>query len=404
MNKLKGFLLFFPAINIFADSLFVFEPLRMPITYLRGVLLVLVLFTFIIVYGKKIWRLNEAFVLIFFYLSVLLFFSSDIEISIQKYIKYLSGIIMFPVFYLITSNLKDLIKVKRSFLIVLFLFVINFVFADLFNLGKGIYSDGQDNFNSGNLEGSSLYIGSLLLITAPLFYSFLKSYRSRIFYIILNISVVIILILSMRRTAIFIVLIAYFFITFFYRTKSSLYKYGIVILTLTAITVSFNFDKIQKRIELRSDRFEEGSLEKEGRYQETILIFSNIFSFEDNSYSFFGRELFNSAGNYGYPDPKRLIHADYNIIISGSGLIGLYLYFLFNYKILLSFIRIRSIKGKSSLYYLFWVTSIVLLITSIAASFSSGLFAITYRSTLYGLLGTFFAVLNKKIIPLKKIT
>ena len=402
MIKLKDFLLFFPAINILADFLFVFEPLRIPIAYLRGFALIVVIITFVFGYSRQIWRVNKAFILIFIYCLTLLFFSSDLELSFQKYIKYLSGIIMFPIFYLQVSNIKDLIKVKISFLIILFIFVINFIFADLFNLGRGIYSDGQDNFNSGNLEGSSLYIGSLVLISAPLFYTFLKSYRSRIFYIILNISVVLILLLSMRRTALLMVVIAYVFIAFFYRTKSALYKYGLVILTLIVITVSVNFDKVQNRIELRSDRFEEGSIEKEGRYLETILIFANIFSFEDMSYSFFGRELFNSAGNYDYPDPKRLIHADYNIIISGSGLIGLFLYFLFNYQILLIFIRSRSISGKSSLYYLFWVTGFALLIASIAVSFSSGLFAITYRSTLYALLGTFIAVLNKKIIPLKK--
>ena len=404
MKNIKAFLLFFPALNIIADFLFVFEPLRSPISYLRGSVLILVIFIFIFSYSRQIWKLNKAFIIMFIYFSALLLFSSEIDISFPIYIKYFSGIIMFPVFYLLVSNVQDLKKIKWSFFITLFVFVINFVFADIFKLGRGIYSKGEGDFHSGNLAASGVYIGSLLLIAAPIFYSFIKTNSARIIYFIFLISTALILILSMRRTALVMVAIAYIVIAFFYRYKSKLYTYGLIILILSAITISFNFDKIQTRIELRADRFEEGALEKEGRYQETLLIFTDIFSFDDINYTYFGREVFNSAGNYNYPDPTRLIHADYNIIVSGSGLIGLMLYLLFHYKILLILIKQRIKKRKTTIYYLFWVIAIALLVASTAASFSSGLFAITYRTTLYALLGTFAAILNKKIIPVRNLS
>lgn len=404
MKNFKNLLLYFPAINVTADFLFVFEPLKTFITYLRGSILILVVFFFIFRYGNHIWRINKAIILMFIYFSILLSQSSNLNVSFPFFLKFFSGIIMFPVFYMLVIHVRDLRIVKRSFFITLFVFVLNFILADLFNLGTEIYSDGQGDFQTGNITASGLYTGSLLLIAAPLIYSLLKSNSSRIYFIILNFSTVLMLILAMRRTALLIVVIGYATIGFFYRQKSSLYRYGIMVFAFTAIIVSINFDKIQNRIEVRSNRFEDGSLEKEGRYIETALIYTNIFNFDDLSYTILGREIFNSPGSYGYPDPERVIHVDFNIILSGSGLIGLFLYLIFNYKILVLFLKLKTNGRKSDLYYLFWVTGFAIFTISILTSFSSGLFAITYRTSTYALLGVVLAILNREIIPVGNFT
>jgi hypothetical protein len=161
------------------------------------------------------------------------------------------------------------------------------------------------------------------------------------------------------------------------------------------------FDKIESRFETRSDRFEEGALEKEGRYIETFLIWNNIFSFEDIKYSLFGKELFNTAGNYGYTDSYRVIHADLNIILNGSGLIGLVFYLFYNLKVLKDFYRFRKRVKLQSLNKLIWVISVSLLLASFATSFSSGLFSMTYRTAVFSLLGSFCGYLFKQKLERK---
>jgi hypothetical protein len=402
MKKFKVFILLLPALNIIADFFFVFEYLRGYITNIRGLVLIIIMLVAIVHYGNKLWKLHNVFILMFVYFSILILFSSRLDISFPIYIKFFSSLIMFPVFYILTSSLKDIKVLKISYFITLLVFVFNFLLSDLLNLGRSVYDhDGEQEFYSGNFTASALYIGSLILIVAPIFYSLTQRKYRKILYLLLIISTVLILVLSMRRTALFIVVISYAIIGFSYRNKSKVLRYGLIVFVMGFVVLGMNFDKIQNRIAVRADRFEVGALEKEGRYQEAVLIFNNILSFKDLNYSFFGKELFNSAGNYNYPDPRRVIHGDYNIITSGSGIIGLGLYLLFNLQIFLIILKQKKKRRLSKFHDLFWVISLALLVTSIAASFSSGLFAVTYRITLFGLLGSFTAILSKNILPIK---
>jgi hypothetical protein len=129
------------------------------------------------------------------------------------------------------------------------------------------------------------------------------------------------------------------------------------------------------------------SLDKEARWQETILIWDDISNYDKLTTVVFGKELFNSPRNYaGGRFGSRMLHIDYNRILHGSGILGLGLYllmYLLVFKTFYFFYKRSKLKIKKDIRALF----LTYYILSLFISFSGQMDDLTFRSVLFIIMG-----------------
>ena len=152
-----------------------------------------------------------------------------------------------------------------------------------------------------------------------------------------------------------------------------------------------NIETFYKRFESRTT--ERNDLQNEGRFKEIFYI---VEEFQNSSpiKVLFGTEPFNSdVVMVKYFGRKRRLHVDYNILIHGTGIVGLMIYFLLYYNLFRTAIRHkkRFASFKNSIYGLYLkenyalVTSVLVL--SLIMGFSGGLQFISYRIMLFLTIG-----------------
>ena len=110
----------------------------------------------------------------------------------------------------------------------------------------------------------------------------------------------------------------------------------------------------------------------------------------------FGKEAFNTVGNYGFYDSERPIHSDYTYIFFSSGLIGSVLYLLIFRGLFQKVFLMRSILYKCGLKanYQMYMTILVLIII---LGVSGNIWAVTYKTSIFSLLGAFLGVFFSKV-------
>ena len=379
-------ILFIPILNILFDILFVFEPLAEILPYVRISLFLFLILIFVYKRKKLFIKNNYVVYLLLFYYAFLLFFSSDNFLkSFSNYLKFFIPIIFYSIFYHIIRN-GYLYLFLKNLVIVGVLFILNFAIAQIFNLGSTVYG-GEVDFYSGSFTSSALYAGSFIVVISPLFFLYSKLIFNKKYLMIIVLLIVILLLFSMRRTAIFAMLVGVIAYFPFMKNKLKYLKWLGISVLVFMLSFPLYKDLLFKRIDARSERFEEGSLEKEGRYVETKLIWDEIFSFKDIQYSFFGKQFFNSKGNYGLYGSNRPIHVDFNEIAHGSGITGLLLYLIFLSNIFFRLLRNYRKVDKSQFNNVLYSTGMAVFVMLFSISFSSGLFAVTYRTLVFSFLG-----------------
>jgi hypothetical protein len=134
----------------------------------------------------------------------------------------------------------------------------------------------------------------------------------------------------------------------------------------------------------------EETIETEGRLSETEMVFG-AWSTGSVRHKLAGSEVFNDRLFF---KSKRMLHTDYMIILNGSGIIGLFLWF---------YLFVRIIKEKNRYYRLlknhilfremnaiFWV----LLTAQLVLSVSGTVYAIELRSLIFLFLGAFLGTMR----------
>jgi len=164
-----------------------------------------------------------------------------------------------------------------------------------------------------------------------------------------------------------------------------------------ALLYPFFGEMIEKRLQARSDRFETGALEREGRFLESQFVWQSALSFDKPAKSLFGLEGFNSVGNYAdgrFGD--RQLHVDYNLIVNTIGLVGLVLYLAMFVQFGLRMHRIRKFVEmqpamRAMLLSVFWM----LLLNQFITSFAGQMYHVSYRLIVFvvmgSILGTFYS-------------
>jgi hypothetical protein len=149
-------------------------------------------------------------------------------------------------------------------------------------------------------------------------------------------------------------------------------------------------------LEARSDRFESGAIEREGRFLESEYVWDGALSFDVPLKSLFGLEGFNSVGNYAdgrFGD--RQLHVDYNLIVNTIGLVGLMLYFAMFFQFGRRMIQLQSrtaLSPQVSLFLrsVFWM----LLLNQFITSFAGQMYHVSYRLMVFVVMGSILGTFN----------
>jgi hypothetical protein len=241
----------------------------------------------------------------------------------------------------------------------------------------------------GNLDDSwNVFTYSVLLV--PLVLNAVRNSKTlRIFTYIGAASNALLIVLSIKRIAILGLVSGNAIRTYFVPKTIRWVRSFILFFSIALFGGVLIKDALLERIELRSNRFESGALEKEGRYLETQFVWEEVLSFDNPSKSLFGLEGFNSVGNYAdgmFGD--RQVHVDYNLIVNTIGLVGLVLYLLVfwqMYRNMKAVLRIRTARSQRSIVLIscFWMLLLNQFITSTAGQ----MYHISFRLIIFVFLG-----------------
>lgn len=368
-------------------------------------------FAIIFFYTINNFRHTKIFSIIYFYVAYLalsiFFLSSDFGYSYRMYAKYAGALLCLPLAFNLTSEVGDIRRISKFFVIFAALFVINFFMANALNfsaaLGYGESRYGGEGADTGALFDDSLYTNVLALIMLP--FILISISKRKNILLVLYLLCLAITIICLKRTVLFgLAVCMLFFIGafIFFNTKYKKYKFtGSVFSkkqTLVAVigiilVVTIFSDVFFRQVEARGRRFEEGyDYSQEGRFVELGMIFNDIVNNDSKMVTIFGRETFNTVGTYSLSATgsinDRMIHENYGIIINGGGLFGLSfhlivlffpLYLFWKYT---SKIPLRNLPDR-----LLYIAFLSIWGLSIIASFSGTIWLCLYPSMTYVLEG-----------------
>lgn len=381
-------------ISLLFDVLVYVEGAESNLSYFKGVIvygyLIIVLLRYNIL---KLDTSNNIVLLLILYWMCLIFFSSDIMLSFKMYTKIVAPLIV----YVFTSNLypnnKHFKYIYISFSCVIIISVLYGIISNFLGL-KDSYAmkrEAIETYSIGLGDGK-LYAQSIAIIIFPfVYFNFKLSNKQKIIMGILLLMVIIYSILSLRRTTISIIILGALLFYYFSGRITKLYKIAPPIIIFLMLTFSLWYPILESRMSLRTSTFSNDyNIEEEGRYREIPFVLDETI-FSSNATRFlFGKELFNSNGNYaGGIFGTRMIHIDYMGILHGSGVLGICLYFMMYISIFRKFKR-RYINNSTltrteliSYKGLFYST----LILSLFISLSGQMYEMTFRTMLFFLLG-----------------
>ena len=338
------------------------------------------------------------FIFVFvFYSVIIMFFSSSISISLNGVLKNSISILYFVIGYSYFSTPDKFKQLSLSLNLFYLILVVNFIISNYFDLGTDAYTESSE-FLVGNLDDRwNVFTYSLLIFPVVLIYR--KTSFSKYVSIFLAFICLVILIFSLKRIAIVSLLVGYCVYGFLNLSIKNVMSFFLVFSFVGLLSFSLFSDVLDNRIEARSDRFDDGSLEREGRYLESFYVWEEVLEFENLNKSLFGLEAYNSVGNYGDGIfGERNIHVDYNLIVNTLGIVGLILYLLifvsFYFQLrLVSKIISKVNKFDWKLYSIFWSLFISQFITSLGGQ----MYNITFRLIIFIFLGSILSNLRYSI-------
>lgn len=337
---------------------------------------------------------------ILFYLGyyfILVLFATDRVTSGNLYLKFFLGVIMMPIGYYYINSIARLEILLKVLLFTLGLHILNIIIANIFALGTSDYLDETFYFGAGRVNITKNIL--ILVFMLPVTMLFIKKYRRAV--LILYIVAFLITIVGIKRSVLISAgagIVAYLAV----KRRFSLLMRTIVITSVFILIMVVMFpgfvDLFRSRFEARGERVEltEETMETEGRLSETETVFRG-WSAGSFRHKLVGSEVFNDRL---YFDTSRMLHTDYMIILNGSGLIGLVLWFYLFYRIIKEKNRFYRVLRNHILFRemnaVFWV----MLVAQLVLSVSGTVYAIELRSLIFlfwgAFLGTMRGYLNDK--------
>lgn len=366
---------------------------------------------------------SKKFVLVYAYLIfifvLILLQSSNLMYSMRNFIKYSYGLLCLPLGFNILSSPKRLREFQKTGLILICLYIINWLLNTIFELGYTIYSE-DSAMRYGNVFSDGLFVNVYLVVSVFLLLYFFPAKRKLI--LILLAVVTLLVIANMKRTPIIVLVIGLvvYLLVYYYNvgTHSKFgkkqIKYILLFLLLFVSILPFFRDDIKLMYSAREEKFEKASedITYEGRISESIEIWNEIIYADNIVTTLIGKETFNYVGTYaGGKYGGRQIHNDYAIILHGTGVLGLSLFLTLCFYLIVWMVRMRRTISRhpdvlsSIIYSLFFA-----FITIYMFAMISGLSSLVISSSLFyasvgGFLRHFYNTqrLIKKCSKLNKI-
>ena len=286
---------------------------------------------------------------------------------------------LFPLAFILLADHRSFIRLNKVILRIGILF---FFFLTLFlivGIGENQYG-GEGGFTVGAFKFGRIYTGSFVLLTLPVIWSQIHSRRIPYIIPILALGILIILMISTRRSALVIVFIGLVFQLWFHRHQiGKILRWTFAAMLAVAACFPLYKDVLFKQLELRSHVFVEQQgldIESETRYEESIAVWRERIETSRPGLFIFGDHLFNSAGHYDNGiHGDRPLHLDLTVMLHGSGLLGLLLYLVFYFELFFRYLRtstgIRSPEIHAA--FLGYFASLVFLL------FSGGMTSVTFN-------------------------
>ena len=336
------------------------------------------------------------------YILILLLFSSKPLYSAIVSSKILLSILMFPLGYMmVNSPIRFNILISRIALNY-YIIILGFFLSNVFNLGGYTYAEEVDFQTGGYSDGWNNLTYALLLSPLILIYQDLGKWKKAIITLSALI-ILVLLIISFKRIAIAGLVLG--FVIYFVISGKVAGFIKILVTTGLFILISYPIyqDIIDSQLFARKKRFEQGWLEQEARYLETIYVWNETFSFDNMAKSLIGLEAFNSVGNYANGAfGRRQLHVDYNLIMNTCGILGLVLYMRIFYLIITNALIMRRkykfrkiLTNRNSILI---AVLFVLSITPLFTSFGGQMYHLSFRSMIFLFLGAITRYLENELV------
>jgi hypothetical protein len=390
--KRKDFIYYLLPLNIILDTTFnVFQTLSF-VTYFRGFLLLVM----ILLYAREFARIRKfrSLYIFFAYTLILVFLSDETFFSIKYYSQVFLTMMMFPVGFVAVKDMSQFNRLNKSLVAVLILSTLASLLGYFFNIGYE-FEYGEEEGAIGLLLSGGLYPAALAIASIPvLMQTYDKRNLIKFLIYIVAITCYIFILLNIRRTAILIPVVGLFFFLLFTPQKGNFLIFLTAGLGVLLLLSPLYEDMFLRRFEIRQEegRFEKNFYENESRYITTLEIYNEISSMKDPVKSFFGRNIYTSGYEEG-ERPDRILHADHNVLLDGTGIIGFILY-LFIYVRLIRFIRFRRRLPDKRIRMLNSY-GVALIAISLFVSLNGSLFLVSFRSTIFLYLGVTLGLLYR---------
>ncbi len=393
---------FFTALFIYIMSVGVILPRGSIATQISGIIFFIFTFYHFVNLIKPTKQFNLA---IFFlvYLSILVVFSSNFLYSLSNLAATAIWIMILPISFLSIDSLEKFKKLINSIALIAILYIINILLSTFLGIKGKSYSG--EIFDVGNVFTEGLNSMAYLLVASPLIIHLNPRYRRWI--ILIAVIIFILVFVQLKRISIIAILIG-FIVNLIYSGSRVNILFGLIISGLMILVAYPLFeDTLDKQIKARERRLSTENYEEEGRYQETLVVLDEIVFSSNPKLFFFGKEVFNSPGNYANGRyGKRMIHNDYNAVLHGSGIIGLFLFIFWPIPLFLLYRKIRTIAKyefeDKKLFDFIATTFISFLVIGYVLSISGGINAILFNAVRVAVIGSSLRILYEYYIKFKK--
>lgn len=360
---------------------------------LRGVL---VFFLFFYILGARIVNQNIAAKLIyitFLYFGVLVLFSSNVFVSLNVYLKFMAALIHLLLGMYCGFRKGFLKKLTFSFLIMITIFMIDFVLSNIFNYGGRSYDGVENVMNFGAIGVNLAKILSSFLLLVPIFLTHLNVRRNRILAYVLFLLVIAFILFAFKRSAILGLIIGSLILVVYYPNRGRVFK-SVLIFTLIAVAASpLYIDQVIDNYNARKEAIDLNNvenLEKQARYLEYARVTDTWLS-EGLSFKFFGAELFNDREFYHV---RRMLHTDYMSILNGAGLIGLLLFVFLHVGVVYVF-YLDYIQSKLALAKLYFAVAAAMIAALLFYGFAGTVYSVEPRASVFLFLGVMMSEIKR---------
>ena len=355
--------------------------------------LIVLIFLVYFVATRYEWNVPNCVIAIYLgYYGLLIIMQSSSPLGVmESYLRTIIWALMFPIGYYYVRNFKALRDVNSVYILALCVFLADLILANL--LGYGAVNYAEDSVSYGGAGIAVTKTMGLILLMAPVILRVPPTFMPiGLFGILTSLSLIFVL-LGLKRSALgALVLGGMVYLILAPERRYALLMIGALALVLMA-TFPVYQDTLMERLDARSSAMDEitgGNLQEEGRFNRDVLPAINLWLEGSMRHKLFGTEIFNPEAVPG----GRNMHVDYARNLLGTGLVGLFLFFLVYAAIAFELERhysaVRDQAIAREIRAVFWALMIAIMVLSYAGT----MWSILLRGLLFFYWGAMVGVLR----------